>query len=428
MKHSQNIKARILYLIVLFILFEITFKILNISLNTAFYGIFFALYLGYYIFDILNFNTDYKPRDLIYSVMINSIVFYVLILFYKKSGFVIAFFGFTALQNIFRYIFIKIFKKNNRVAIVGDGVEGRKIKDVIIKNNNYNYIGFIEDNNGNSIGNLKDIKDVVKKYEITEVVYIENLEDEKFSKIILDLKLSGIDVEDSIAFLEKAEGKVDIDNIDRNWVLKSPGFNILNSSLEQRIKRTFDIVMAIIIFIVGLPFMAITYFLVKLDDPKNFIKNPAFFKQSRIGAGGNEFNMIKFRSMRVHDPEKFSKYAGKNDSRITLVGKFIRKTRLDELPQLINVLKGDMSFVGPRPEWDILGREYENKINLYRLRYAVKPGLTGWAQVMYPYGENIDDAKKKLEYDVYYIKHQNFILDMIIFFKTIKTVIFGKGM
>ncbi len=127
-------------------------------------------------------------------------------------------------------------------------------------------------------------------------------------------------------------------------------------------------------------------------------------------------------------PKEHSKYAKKNDNRITWVGRFIRKTRLDELPQLINVLKGNMSFIGPRPEWDLLGRDYEKKINLYKLRYAVKPGLTGWAQVMYPYGENIEDAKRKLEYDIYYIKHQSFVLDIIILFKTIRVVIFGKGM
>lgn len=214
------------------------------------------------------------------------------------------------------------------------------------------------------------------------------------------------------------------------------GFIVLNNTFQRRVKRFFDIVAASIMFICFLPFMIVTYFLVKTDiglkylftDPMKIIKNPVFFKQKRIGLRGEEFEMVKFRSMKVHDPSKFSKYASKNDDRITAVGKFIRKTRLDEFPQLINVLKGEMSFVGPRPEWNELGRDYEKKIKNYKLRYAVQPGLTGWAQVMYSYGASVKDAEIKLEYDLYYIKHQDFMLDMMIFFKTTKTVLFGKGM
>ncbi|MGL5964207.1 MAG: sugar transferase, partial [Fusobacteriaceae bacterium] len=245
---------------------------------------------------------------------------------------------------------------------------------------------------------------------------------------IFNLKMSGVKVKDSMVFLQEVEGKIDVDSLSKGWVNSAKGFEVLSSGVEQRIKRFLDILMSFIILMVGTPFMIFTYFLVKFDNPKNFFENPAFFKQKRIGAGGKEFEIMKFRSMRLHNPEEHSKYAGKGDNRITKVGKFIRKTRLDELPQIFNVLKGDMSFVGPRPEWNELGRDYEKKINMYKVRYAVKPGLTGWAQVMYPYGANLDDAKKKLEYDIYYIKHQNVILDIIILFKTVKVVLFGKGM
>ncbi|MGL5623436.1 sugar transferase, partial [Cetobacterium sp.] len=219
-----------------------------------------------------------------------------------------------------------------------------------------------------------------------------------------------------------------VDSLSKDWVIKAKGFEVLSSGVEQRIKRLLDIAMSVVIVLIGAPFMVFTYFLVKLDNPKNFLNNPAFFKQKRIGSGGKEFEIVKFRSMRIHDPNAHSKYASEKDNRITPVGKFIRKTRLDELPQIFNVLKGDMSFVGPRPEWNELGRDYEKKINMYKVRYAVKPGLTGWAQVMYPYGASLEDAKKKLEYDIYYIKHQNVILDIMILFKTVKVVLFGKGM
>jgi len=131
--------------------------------------------------------------------------------------------------------------------------------------------------------------------------------------------------------------------------------------------------------------------------------------------------------MKMHDPSKYSKYTLDNDIRVTKFGKFMRKTRIDELPQLWNILKGTMSFVGPRPEWDILAKEYEKQINYYNLRHLIKPGITGWAQVMFPYGENLEDAKKKLEYDLYYLKHQDLILDVLVVIKTAKAVLFGKG-
>lgn len=182
--------------------------------------------------------------------------------------------------------------------------------------------------------------------------------------------------------------------------------------------------------------MIFTYLLVKCDigfkylvlNPRKIFSNPALFKQKRIGYRGQEFEILKFRSMKIHDPKKYSKYASENDERITKIGKFIRKTRLDELPQIINVFKGDMSFVGPRPEWNELGHQYEKEIKNYNLRYAVQPGITGWAQTMYTYGASVNDAKIKLEYDLYYVKNCSLILDIIILFKTSKTMIFRKGM
>ncbi|MGL5905032.1 MAG: sugar transferase, partial [Cetobacterium sp.] len=277
------------------------------------------------------------------------------------------------------------------------------------------------------LGKIEDIEKVVSEYSVNEVIYLKQFEDILLEKIF-QLKLAGIKVCDSETFLQNVEGKIDVDKISKQWFLRSKGFDVLTSSLDKRLKRAIDITLAFIVFLIGLPFMILTYFLVKLDNPKKFFSNPAFFKQNRIGISGEVFQIVKFRSMRLHDPNEHSKYASEKDDRITAVGKFIRKTRLDELPQIINVLNGDMSFVGPRPEWDELGRDYEKKINMYKLRYAVKPGLTGWAQVMYPYGASLDDAKKKLEYDIYYIKHQNIALDIIILFKTVKVVLFGKGM
>lgn len=187
-------------------------------------------------------------------------------------------------------------------------------------------------------------------------------------------------------------------------------------------KRGADLVIASTLMILLSPVALIAAILIKLES-----KGPIIFKQVRIGENMVPFKVYKFRSMKIHDPKKYSKYAQDNDNRVTKIGNFMRKTRIDELPQLFCILKGTMSFVGPRPEWDILAKEYEKQIPYYNLRHMIKPGLTGWAQVMYPYGENIEDTKRKLEYDLYYLKHQDLILDVLIILKTVKVILFGKG-
>ena len=310
--------------------------------------------------------------------------------------------------------------------------------DILKNSKDYKYLGYVgkkERISENFLGIIENIDTIIKEKNIDVVLFTSRKQAKEYAELLLSLKMNGIKLIDYISFIEWNEGKIDIEKIDNLWFLMTDGFDALNNSFNKRIKRMFDILISFILLMFFLPFIIFTYILVKFDigikylfiNPTKILKNPAFFKQKRIGKNGKEFEIIKFRSMKIHDPNKFSKYASENDDRITLVGKFIRKTRLDEFPQLLNILKGEMSFVGPRPEWNELGREYENKINNYRARYAVQPGLTGWAQVMYTYGASLEDAKVKLEYDLYYIKHQSFILDIIIFFKTCKIVVFGKG-
>ena len=181
-------------------------------------------------------------------------------------------------------------------------------------------------------------------------------------------------------------------------------------------------ILAVIIGICSLPVMIISAIIVKFESP-----GPVIYSQARIGENQKEFYVHKFRSMRNDAEKNGAKWAVENDPRVTKYGNFMRKTRIDELPQIWNVLKGEMSFIGPRPERQVFITEIEKVVPYYNLRHSIKPGLTGWAQVMYPYGASIEDAKEKLEYDLYYIKHQDFILDIIIMFKTVQTVIFGKG-
>lgn len=437
MRHSRNGKIRFFYLLALFGIYRNIFVFMNLSINTSIYGMFLILALSYYLTDCLNFNKNhYKSRDFIISSALNFILFLIFYFFLKMEKIIIAFVVYDILQNLLFAFLLKIFKQNKKVLILGDEEPKEKIEKILKDEEKYKYIGFIAENNLNSLGTIKNAKEIIEKYGVEEIIYTSRKQAKKYSEQIVELKLSGTEVTDYLSFLEQIEGKIDTEKIDDLWVVTSDGFKVLNNSLQKRIKRLFDIVMAILIFIPAFPFMVITYILVKLDvgikyiilNPMKILKNPAFFKQKRIGFRGKEFEIIKFRSMKIHDPSKFSKYASEHDNRITKFGKFMRKMRLDELPQLINVLRGDMSFVGPRPEWNELGRDYEKKIKNYKLRYGVVPGLTGWAQVMYPYGASVDDAERKLEYDLYYIKHQDFVMDLIVFFKTIKIVLFGKGM
>ena len=448
MKNSKNIVMRIIYFVLLYFIYWNIFNYLKLDLefkgrniDIAVHGMFLLLYFAYYLMDLLNFDKcHYRVRTLLYSFIVNLVIFGIFYLFSRRTELVYGLVVFTAIQNLLKAILLSLNSKVYNIVIIDSGEHYTDtVINILTNHEKYRYLGYLcEEKNAKEgyLGKIEEVKEMVKKRNIDTIIFTSRKQIKNYANEIMDLKLQGITVIDYIGFIEEYQGKIDIEKIDSLWVVMSDGFIVLNNTLQRRIKRFFDVVMASIMFIFFFPFMVLTYVLVKIDigikylfiDPIKIIKNPAFFKQKRIGLRGEEFEMVKFRSMKVHDPSKFSKYASKNDDRITTIGKFIRKTRLDEFPQLINVLKGEMSFVGPRPEWNELGRDYEKRIKNYKLRYAVQPGLTGWAQVMYSYGASVKDAEIKLEYDLYYIKHQDFMLDMIIFFKTIKTVLLGKGM
>ncbi len=246
---------------------------------------------------------------------------------------------------------------------------------------------------------------------------------EEISLHILKLKLSGVIVIPLTKFLEKRFDKIPLEFYDDlNRLIFLDGFDRIKAKSEQSIKRVFDIVFSLLMLIMISPILILTAIAIKLDS-----KGPVFFRQKRTGEHSKPFMIFKFRSMYI-DAEKFgAKWAEKDDPRITRVGKFIRKTRIDELPQLINILKGEMSFVGPRPERPEFDEMLAKEIPFWMLRYLVKPGLTGWAQINYDYGASIEDAREKLKYDLYYIKNFSLYLDLKIIFKTLKVVFFGKG-
>ncbi len=244
-----------------------------------------------------------------------------------------------------------------------------------------------------------------------------------FNNALMMVRLKGQAILSLQSFYEFYCGKIPVHTLDDAWFAFTEGFSILHSPLSVRLKRISDIFISGSMLVLLSPVMALTALLIRLES-----QGPALFKQIRVGIDNRPFTMHKFRSMRT-DAEvgTGAKWADKNDSRVTNVGRFIRKVRLDELPQLWNILIGEMSFVGPRPERPEFTKQLREKIPFYDLRHLVKPGLTGWAQVMFPYGASEDDAREKLQFELFYIKNYSFELDIEIVLKTVSVVLFGAG-
>ena len=240
---------------------------------------------------------------------------------------------------------------------------------------------------------------------------------------LLDCRLAGIEVTDVISFLERETGKVWLDVMNPAWLIFSTGFR--RNLLRRFSARALDICASVGLLTLAWPIMLLTAIAIKLEDG---LQAPVLYRQVRVGLEGRRFHVLKFRSMRV-DAEKGGKaiWAASGDSRVSRVGSFIRKVRIDELPQLLNVLVAEMSFVGPRPERPEFVEELEHRIPYYRERHSVKPGLTGWAQLCYSYGSSEQDAAEKLQYDLYYVKNHSLLFDLVILLQTVEVILWGKG-
>ena len=238
---------------------------------------------------------------------------------------------------------------------------------------------------------------------------------------LLRIKTKGVHVNDFSSFLERETGRVDLDTVNPSWLIFSDGFSS-GRVVSSAVKRVFDITASLILLLLTFPIIAIFAVLVKLDS-----KGPAFFLQERVGLYGEPFHLIKLRSMRTDAEKDGAKWAEKNDPRITRLGRFIRKVRIDELPQTWSVLKGQMSFVGPRPEVPKFVDELQEEIPFFGERHMVKPGITGWAQINYPYGASSEDSRKKLEYDLYYAKNYTPFLDLVILLQTVRVILWPEG-
>ncbi len=266
------------------------------------------------------------------------------------------------------------------------------------------------------------LAELAKKLKISKIIVgIKEKRGELPIAELIKCRVGGIEVLEGNSFFEILTGKLNVEQINPGWLIFSDGFK--TSHTKRFLKRLSDVVLAVILFVVFLPLILVVAILIKIDS-----RGPVIFSQKRVGQGRKLYSVHKFRSM-IADAEKKTGpvWAQANDNRVTNVGHVIRKLRIDEIPQLWNVLKGEMSFVGPRPERKFFVDKLEKQIPYYGERFSVKPGLTGWAQVNYPYGSTVEDAIQKLNYDLFYIKNLSIFMDLMIVLKTIKIVLLGRG-
>jgi sugar transferase (PEP-CTERM system associated) len=319
-----------------------------------------------------------------------------------------------------------------RVLVLGTGVIGKVIADLEQTGARpFRIVGFLDDNPSAPdtvpqphalLGKMKDLASVVEETRPDVIVVAQMNRRGNFpAKALLDCRLRGIQVEDWPTFYEKETGKILVTDLRPSWLIFSEGF--VKTPRTEIIKRCFDMALAFAGLVLALPIMAAIAVATKVDS-----RGPVLFRQPRLGQNGRVFILNKFRSMR-EDAEKDTGpvWAKQADPRVTRVGNLLRRTRLDELPQLFNVLVGDMSFIGPRPERPEFVYDLQKRIPFYMERLSVKPGITGWAQVQYRYGASVEDSLEKLQYDLYYIKNLSLFLDLLILINTVQVVLLARG-
>ncbi len=321
-----------------------------------------------------------------------------------------------------------------KILVVGTGKAAQDTAQAVWlrRDAGYRIVGFVSENGceppkeiseANFLGTTNELQSIIKKEKIDRVVMAVRERRGTFpTETLLKMSLAGdVAIEESTTFFERLTGQVQLEMVRPSWLIFS-GRN-KDTRLKTAFRDTVHRLLAVFGLILSLPIIMITAILIKLES-----SGGVFYRQERVGKNGKTFKVIKFRSMRS-DAEKEGKpiWATAQDDRVTRTGKIIRKIRVDEIPQFINIIKGEMSFVGPRPERPHFVEQLAEEIQFYEHRHLVAPGLTGWAQIKYPYGASVEDARMKLQYDLYYIKNQTLALDLVIIFETVKTVLFGKG-
>lgn len=344
----------------------------------------------------------------------------------------------TSFRMLFHYHDVTKISRR-KVLILGSGerasiIERRMRRNVDKRNFEVHGFVFID---GDQLGHIPESKTIHFDYKTDLYEYavendIEQLViacDERRNMLpvehLFKCKTRGIDVIEILDFIEQETGQIAVNLIYPSWVIYSNGFE-MNHRFKTSLDHRLNALLAIIVLCLLWPFMLITALAIYLDDGRRTGAS-VFYKQIRIGIDGKPFPILKFRSMRPDAEKNGAKWASVNDDRVTKIGGFIRKYRIDELPQLFNIIMGDMGFVGPRPERPEFVEKLVKEIPYYNQRHNVKPGLTGWAQLKYPYGSTTEDAQEKLKFDLYYIKHRTLLLDLVILIRTVEIVLFGKG-
>jgi sugar transferase (PEP-CTERM system associated) len=342
-------------------------------------------------------------------------------------------FAFIVIWKLAYYNLQKTANFKSKIVILGTSKEAKKIAEdlQIYHPLGYEFKGFIHDKYDKSnlgmlhphiLGHCEQLQEIIEREHIDKVIVaLSDRRGKLPMETLLACKLNGVEVEEGATFYEQVCKKIILENLRPSWLVFSQGFTI--SPPQRILKRLADLCLAGLGLLLAAPLMLVVAIVIKLDSP-----GPVFYRQQRVGRHGTFFTLIKFRSMR-NDAEAATGpiFADQNDYRITRVGRVLRTLRMDELPQLLNVLRGEMSFVGPRPERPFFVEQFAKDIPYYTQRHSVRPGITGWAQVCYPYGATLEDTVEKLCLDLYYIKHMSLVLDLFIILKTCQIVMCGKG-
>lgn len=401
--------------------------------------------LSLHLNDIYSFrgsrmSKEYAARlcyALIFATVVQCFIFYLLPSVTIGRGVFFIAIILSALFLILWHTFLRLYlgsrNPHTNLLVLGTGNLAREaVKEILAHPElGIKVLGFVDDNpqlvgvsivNPKVIGLYQDLPRIMAEHRVDRIVV--GLQDRRGKlpiKELLDFKTKGVAIEDATTFYERVAGKIPIENLKPSWMVFNSGFGVTKRALLE--KRILSIVVSSILLVLCLPVMLVLAVLIKLDS-----KGPVFYKQERVGQDGKSFMLIKFRSMFENAESGTGPvWAKEGDDRITRMGRIMRRTRLDELPQFINVLRGDMSMVGPRPERPHFVQQLAESIPFYPLRHVIKPGITGWAQINYGYANTLDHTVEKLQYDLFYIKNMSWVLDSLIILETVKTVLVRKG-
>jgi sugar transferase (PEP-CTERM system associated) len=366
-----------------------------------------------------------------------TLIFYLFPTLYLGRGAIGLIFVLVAVGILF--VRVLVFKSSessllrSRIIFLGSGAMAQECHELAISNighHEYDIIGFVPVDHEERkvltkylLPSSQSVVSLAVKHDADEIVVaVQNRRGGQFPiQDLLNCKLRGMKVIDAAAFIEREACQLRVETLQPGWLVFGDGFN--QNFMRRFIKKLFDMSVSVIIFILTLPIMLVTTILIYLED-----RGPIFYQQERVGKNGRTYMVLKFRSMGINAEKPGTpQWASANDPRTTRIGKIIRKLRIDELPQIINVLRGEMSFVGPRPERPFFVDQLCKEIPFFNMRHSVKPGITGMAQVRYAYGASVEDSKQKLQYDLYYVKNNSLFLDILILLETVQVVLLGKG-